>query len=228
MMADQLTPDSREGWSLVKQGAEARVYSTDFLGKPAIVKERFVKSYRVAALDEKLTHRRMGQEVRSMARCRRHGIRAPAVYHLDLERRVIHMEHITDGVLMKDYVSGLNPERDSAALNHLMGITGSVIAKMHDVDVIHGDLTTSNMVYDCDADRLTLIDFGLSFASGLAEDKGVDLYVLERAFLSTHPGTEDYFRVLLHSYTETSKQAASVVRKLDEVRLRGRKRTMVG
>ena len=228
MMADQLTPDCREGWSLVKQGAEARVYGTDFLGKPAIVKERFVKTYRVAALDEKLTHRRMGQEVRSMARCRRHGIRAPAVYHLDLEGRLVYMERITDGVLMKDYVAGLDPERDSAAIAHLMKATGTVLAEMHDIDVVHGDLTTSNMMYDRDTDRLTLIDFGLSFASGLAEDKGVDLYVLERAFLSTHPGTEEHFKVLLSSYTEKSKHAAAVIRKLDEVRLRGRKRTMVG
>lgn len=227
-MADQLAQDGREGWSLVKQGAEARVYSTDFLGKPAIAKERFVKAYRVAALDEKLTHRRMAQEVRSMARCRRHGIRAPAVYHLDLEGRVIYMERITDGVLVKDYVAGLDPERDAAAVNHLMKVTGAVLARMHDIDVIHGDLTTSNMVYDGAADRLTLIDFGLSFASGLAEDKGVDLYVLERAFLSTHPGTEEHFKALLSSYAERSKHAAAVVRKLDEVRLRGRKRTMVG
>lgn len=228
MMAEQLALDCREGWSLVKQGAEARVYSTDFLGKPAIVKERFVKTYRVAALDEKLTHRRMGQEVRSMARCRRHGVRAPAVYHLDLEARVIYMERITEGVLVKDYVAGLDAEKDSAAVAHLMQVTGAVLAKMHNIDVIHGDLTTSNMVYDRATDRLTLIDFGLSFASGLAEDKGVDLYVLERAFLSTHPGSEEHFKLLLSSYAKKSKHATAVVRKLDEVRLRGRKRTMVG
>ena len=38
-----------------------------------------------------------------------------------------------------------------------------------------------------------MIDFGLSFQEGVAEDKGVDLYVLERAFLSTHPNTEKLF-----------------------------------
>ena len=31
-----------------------------------------------------------------------------------------------------------------------------------------------------------LIDFGLSFNSTIPEDKGVDLYVLERAFTSAH------------------------------------------
>ena len=71
-LAPVMSADSAEtmGWKLLKQGAEARVYSAEFFGQPAIVKERFPKRYRVPALDEKLTHRRMGQEVRSMARCR--------------------------------------------------------------------------------------------------------------------------------------------------------------
>ena len=34
------------------------------------------------------------------------------------------------------------------------------------------------------------IDFGLSCTSSLVEDKAVDLYVLERAFLSTHPESD--------------------------------------
>lgn len=58
---------------LLKQGAEARVYRAEFLGKPAIVKERFPKRYRHPVLDEKLTHRRTVQEVRSILRCRKAG-----------------------------------------------------------------------------------------------------------------------------------------------------------
>ena len=214
----------REGWILIKQGAEAKIYSTMFFGKPAIVKERFVKSYRVPALDHKLTRSRMNQEIRSMARCRKHGIRAPAVYHMDLHKRVIYMENIT-GVILKDYIMQSDSDGDLDGLMHLIG---TVIAKLHDADVIHGDLTTSNMLYTAENNALTLIDFGLSFISGLAEDKGVDLYVLERAFLSTHPNSEGHFHMLLSSYSESSKNSEAVIKKLDEVRLRGRKRTMVG
>lgn len=58
---------------LIKQGAEARVYRAQFLGKPTIVKQRFPKRYRHPLLDEKLTHRRTVQEVRSILRCRRAG-----------------------------------------------------------------------------------------------------------------------------------------------------------
>ncbi len=215
-------------WNLLKQGAEAKVYTTEHFGRPAVVKERFVKSYRVPALDQKLTSRRIGQEVRSMARCRRHGIRAPAVYHVDLERRLIYMENITDGILLKEYISSLQREAKGDSLDELVVSMGQVIARMHDIDVVHGDLTTSNMIYNPEMGALTMIDFGLSFVSALAEDKGVDLYVLERAFLSTHPNTEHQFQLLLDSYSKASKNAKAVTCKLDEVRLRGRKRTMVG
>ncbi|KAE8576365.1 hypothetical protein XENTR_v10004151 [Xenopus tropicalis] len=171
-----------DGLSLMKQGAEARVYRGRFLGKAAVVKERFPKAYRHPALDGKLTHRRTAQEVRSIVRCRK-----------------------ADKI-------------------------GQVLARMHDEDVIHGDLTTSNMLLrpPCDDHNLVLIDFGLSFISALPEDKGVDLYVLEKAFLSTHPNTEEIFRALLQSYSSNSKKSGPVIKKLDEVRLRGRKRSMVG
>ena len=138
------------------------------------------------------------------------------------------MERITSGVLLKDYISGLDPARDGQTLERLAEHAGKTLAKMHDADVIHGDLTTSNMIYDAENQALTLIDFGLSHVSSLAEDKGVDLFVLEKAFLSTHPSTESCFQMLLQSYSEASKDSKAVIHKLDEVRLRGRKRTMVG
>lgn len=163
-----------------------------------------------------------------MARCKKHGIRAPAVYHLDQEKRLVYMERITDGVLLKDYIKSLDESENMDNLQLVIELMGDVLAQMHDIDLIHGDLTTSNMIYNAERHELTLIDFGLSFVSGLAEDKGVDLYVLERAFLSTHPKCEQQFQLLLKSYKSRSKKAKTVVQKLDEVRMRGRKRTMVG
>ena len=102
---------------------------------------------------------------------------------------------------------------------------------MHASGVIHGDITTSNImvVSDTISIHLVMIDFGLSFQEGVAEDKGVDLYVLERAFLSTHPNTEELFAEILEAYKKKSgKQAGEVIKKFDEIRLRGRKRTMLG
>ncbi|KAJ2772505.1 serine/threonine-protein kinase bud32, partial [Coemansia nantahalensis] len=60
-----------------------------------------------------------------------------------------------------------------------------------------------------------------------AEDKAVDLYVLERAFVSTHPGSEQLFAGVLESYARDDA-ARAVLRRLDDVRQRGRKRDMTG
>ena len=75
------------------------------------------------------------------------------------------------------------------------------------------------------------IDFGLGDFSGTPEDKGVDLYVLERALISAHPNTEFMFEAILQSYgeeLENSKMRQAVLKKYEEIRLRGRKRDMVG
>ncbi|KAF0035524.1 hypothetical protein F2P81_013282 [Scophthalmus maximus] len=241
-------PQFLRGAELVKQGAEARVYRTQFLGRPTIVKERFSKRYRHVALDEKLTRRRTVQEVRSILRCRRAGIPAPAVYFVDYTSHCIFLEEILRSSTVRDHIAStqqsasctvqeLDRDQDrelvqEQELEQLAQQVGQILAKMHDEDVIHGDLTTSNMLLrrspeDRGSD-LVLIDFGLSYISALPEDKGVDLYVLEKAFLSTHPHTEALFQKLLKSYSASSKKSSAVLKKLDEVRLRGRKRSMVG
>ena len=100
---------------------------------------------------------------------------------------------------------------------------GRAVAALHDGGIVHGDLTTSNMITrDGDGALVrcvlpltrdaaaslrdvgsgvhsrtfavimvsclcqVLIDFGLSYNTSLAEDKAVDLYVLERAITSAH------------------------------------------
>ena len=80
--------------------------------------------------------------------------------------------------------------------------------------------------------EIVLIDFGLAMQSVQDEDRAVDLYVLERAFGSTHPRQEDWFKdEVLDSpdgYKGSFKGSNVVLKRLEEVRMRGRKRTMVG
>lgn len=77
--------------------------------------------------------------------------------------------------------------------------------------------------------EIVLIDFGLGALNSSAEDKAVDLYVLERAFASTHPGKEVFLERLMQSYTEHSgKGGQQVLSRLEQVRQRGRKRDMTG
>lgn len=218
---------------MIKQGAEARVYRGTFLGRSVVIKERFTKLYRHPEVDEKLTRRRTTQEVRSILRCRRAGIIAPVVYFVDYTTHCIFLEDIIHSVSVRDHIASAQAsEQNPQHLQTLVDKIGEILAQMHDEDVIHGDLTTSNMLLVSGAEdhnmKLVLIDFGLSYISALPEDKGVDLYVLEKAFLSTHPKTETLFERLLKSYTASSKKSPAVIKKLDEVRLRGRKRSMVG
>uniref|UniRef100_A0A3Q2TDZ6 non-specific serine/threonine protein kinase n=1 Tax=Fundulus heteroclitus TaxID=8078 RepID=A0A3Q2TDZ6_FUNHE len=162
------------------------------------------------------------------------GISAPVVYFVDYKYHCIFLEEIICSLTLRDHINSIEQCNSCAdqGLYKLAERIGQILAKMHNENVIHGDLTTSNILLrhrpEDTEPELVLIDFGLSYISALPEDKGVDLFVLEKAFLSTHPNTDMLFKTLLKSYTATSKMSAAVIKKLDEVRLRGRKRSMMG
>lgn len=171
---------------------------------------------------------------------------------VDMESSSIYMEYVQPSVTVREFIANVqeNQQGDEPLLA-LADKIGQIIGIAHKANIIHGDLTTSNMllaprfqndvaptqqlmasdilqtgVQDLD---VVLIDFGLTALEGTPEDKGVDLYVLERALLSTHPNTHQVFKAILESYRKHNpKGAVEVIKKLDEVRLRGRKRTMVG
>ena len=114
---------------------------------------------------------------------------------------------------------------------------GRVIGKMHAAGVVHGDLTTSNMFLkdtgEGGLDCITVIDFGLATQNNnnrSGEDKAVDLYVLERALISTHTGSAPLMQHVLDEYgkqfdDETWKKIGT---RLESVRQRGRKRECFG
>ena len=74
-----------------------------------------------------------------------------------------------------------------------------------------------------------MIDFGLSYICLMDEDKAVDLYVLERAIQSTHPSMTKVFDWIRDEYQQQCpSESKCIISKLEEVRLRGRKRSMIG
>lgn len=210
---------------LVSQGAEARVWETTFCGRSCIVKQRFSKKYRHPALDKKLTATRLKQEARSVLRARKAGVPTPVLYFVELESASIYMEHVAGRSLRHLLGDGL---LDEQAASKAMAEVGRLLALLHDSGIIHGDLTTSNMMVREADGAVVMIDFGLSYNSRLPEDKGVDLYVLERALTSAHSEMEGLFDQILASYKKHSKQWSATFNRFAEVRLRGRKRTMVG
>ncbi|PWY87476.1 kinase-like protein [Aspergillus heteromorphus CBS 117.55] len=170
-----------------------------------------------------------------------------------------------DGVMLKEvfrawegYVksrTGLSDaerEGEEGKVKCLLRRIGVAVGLLHKAGVVHGDLTTSNLILksqaaqtngvDGDGDgkgevgtvsphmegEIVLIDFGLASQSIQDEDRAVDLYVLERAFGSTHPRTERFFGEVLEGYRGSYRGAGSVMKRLEDVRMRGRKRSMIG
>ncbi|KAJ2386627.1 serine/threonine-protein kinase bud32 [Coemansia sp. RSA 2559] len=210
------------GQVLINQGAEARVYKSTIDGKQVVAKQRFSKTYRHPELDKKLTRGRLNQEARSLKRCREHGILVPEVIRQDRDSATLYMQYI-DGPTLKDWI--LNNSSQDSGKGHML-VVGKILHTMHSHSIIHGDLTTSNMIIDKNGE-VVLIDFGLSQISASVEDKAVDLYVLERAFISTHPNSAQLFALVLDAY-DSSDEAKAVLRRLEDVRQRGRKRDMTG
>eukprot|EP00042_Codosiga_hollandica_P019948 m.63001 g.63001 ORF g.63001 m.63001 type:complete len:214 (-) comp49609_c0_seq2:100-741(-) len=211
---------------LVAQGAEARIYLHELFGRPCLVKERFSKSYRHPVVNEKLTTSRTQHEVKALLRCRELGIPTPAVYLVDLSRNMIFMEYFATAITVKEQIITVGDEL--APHVALMNSIGSLIATLHSNNLIHGDLTTSNFLLEPSTNVVYVIDFGLCATSTLIEDKAVDLYVLERAFKSTHPNADELFAQIMTAYSASVRQSDAIIRKLGEVRERGRKRSMLG
>ncbi|ESR57266.1 non-specific serine/threonine protein kinase [Citrus sinensis] len=225
----EITANSEDGsLILIKQGAEARVFESTFVGRRCVVKERFSKKYRHPSLDSKITLKRLNAEARCMTKARRLGVSTPVLYAVDPVQHTLTFEYV-EGPSVKDIflefgLHGIMEEQ----LEDIALQIGNAIAKLHDGGLIHGDLTTSNMLIRSGKNQLVLIDFGLSFTSTLPEDKAVDLYVLERALLSLHSSCGNVMDRILSAYRKSSKQWSSTLNKLAQVRQRGRKRTMVG
>jgi TP53 regulating kinase-like protein len=217
----------------IARGAEGVISRASYLGRPAIRKERFSKRYRHPLLDKKLTSRRLAQEARVLLRLRKAGIPVPAVYSVDIASSTLVLEDL-GGVTLRGFLSS-SPDADALAIAYA---AGSVVRRMHDAGIIHGDLTTSNMIVRgahpeaSESSRsVCLIDFGLSATSGTDEDRAVDLYVLERAVVSAHPERASFLnKAFFESYARSdgATSGSPVLAKLDEVRARGRKRDMTG
>lgn len=147
------------------------------------------------------------------------------------------MEEIENSITAKDYINKVIDSADETNVEEkLLKVSneiGSAIAKIHKHNIVHGDLTTSNMLVKENptgyVSELFLIDFGLGQLDPNPEEKGVDLYVLERALLSTHKNSEIIFLLILEAYKRNySGNCSEVIIKLDDARARGRRRTMVG
>lgn len=189
---------------LIAKGAESNIVKSSYLGEKAVLKDRIVKNYRIPEIDNKIRRARCKLEARLLSDAKRAGVVTPVLYDVDLENKSILMEEI-DGVMVKDIID-----------EDLAFRMGENISRLHGADIIHGDITTSNiMLRD---DQLVFIDFGLGRHSNLDEDKAVDLLVLKKSLQSIDYNLAvKYFDCVLRGYGNES-----IINTISDIESRGR------
>lgn len=196
---------------ILAQGAEAIIIKKDNL----ILKRRVKKSYRLPQLDEKIRKQRTKRESRLLEKASKL-INIPKIIKVDDKEKEISMEFIEGKNLSEELDSMPDKEKICKKI-------GECIAILHDHNIIHGDLTTSNMILS-ENNKLYFIDFGLGFSSHKVEDKAVDLHLIKQALEARHFNFyKECFNAVIESY-KLSKNASLVLKRLEKVEKRGRYR----
>lgn len=196
----------------IAQGAEGIVYKD----ADSIIKERLSKGYRIPQLDDSLRQFRTRREAKILQRLEELNFPAPKLREFSDKRMTITMDHI-QGEKLKDVLQ----HADNTEV--LAKQIGSTVGFLHSKDLVHGDLTTSNMILHQETGKINFIDFGLSAFSDKVEDKAVDLFLLDRGLGSVHadlyPGI---FEQVMEGYKDSNPHAAAVLERLKQVQARGR------
>ena len=191
----------------IDSGAEATIY----LDGTKIIKDRLKKEYRHPEIDNKLRKSRTRREAKVLDKLKAIDFPAPTLHDMCDKAMQLRMDMI-QGNKIRDILY-----KDPAALSEEMG---KKIGILHANDIIHGDLTTSNMILE---KEIKFIDFGLSFFSNKVEDKAVDLHLLRQALESKHYEIwEKCFEAALRGYKETNPDSRLVLSRLEKVESRGR------
>ena len=202
---------------LIAKGAEAELYLIKWNGLKAIKKFRKPKKYRHPILDFQLRKTRTNHEADIIQRVKNYGVSTPILYHVNNESGIIIMEYI-EGEKVRDIVDILGEEERQRLFRKI----GYYSGLLHKNGIIHGDLTTSNIIIH--SKRIVFIDFGLSEVSYEVEKRGVDLNLMNRMLTSTH---FSYLEMLLKAFMEGYREslgdeAEKALNRMEDVSKRGR------
>ena len=204
---------------LIKKGAEASLYLTDWHGRKVVMKKRLPKKYRPSKLDEHIRTYRTIHEPQLIHEAKKAGVPTPTIFLVDLKNATIIMEFI-EGKQVKQLLSEVTKsERQSLCLK-----IGELIGRLHEYGIIHGDLTTSNMILDSEG-KIFFVDFGLGEKTKELEARGVDLHLMKRALQSTHfRFTEECFDAVIRGYSKVlgAETVKNILDKIKEIERRGR------
>jgi Kae1-associated kinase Bud32 len=192
---------------LIAQGAEAKIYKK----ASSIVKDRFPKTYRIEQIDNKLRKSRTKREAKVLKKLTELKFPCPQVIEDD-QKQTIEMQFLK-GKQVRDVLNKTNYAKLTKEI-------GKKLAILHNNNIIHGDLTTSNMIYN---KELYFIDFGLSFFSHKVEDKAVDIHLVKEALESRHHKiAEQAYKAFLTTYKKHATDAKAILKRLETVEMRGR------
>lgn len=198
------------GEKIIQQGAEAII----LLYGNSIIKRRIKKSYRLSEIDDEIRKLRTRSEGKLLGKASKE-IMVPEVKEVDEKSKEITMEFIF-GKKLSDHLDAFPFAKQKEICKKI----GQSIARLHDSDIIHGDLTTSNMILK--GNDIFFIDFGLGFHSPKAEDKAVDLHLLKQALEAKHfTHWKELLDEVLRGYS-ASKNSKVVLEQLKKVEARGR------
>jgi TP53 regulating kinase-like protein len=154
-----------------------------------------------------------------MHKAKEAGVPTPTILMVDVSEANIIMEFV-EGKQIKQVLDDLPTEKRHSLSRHV----GELIGRLHENGIIHGDLTTSNMIL-APYNKVVLVDFGLGERSTELEAKGVDLHLMKRAFESTHHRyARDCFDAVMEGYAEIvgEEKATIILEKIREIERRGR------
>jgi len=200
-----------------KWGAEAILVRDKWFDFDVIKKIRIPKKYRITQIDDELRNSRTIIESRLLIASRKIGVQTPFIFEIDIIKATIVMEFI-EGSMVKDFLkSDANMENKKELVKEI----GKLVGKLHSNDIIHGDLTTSNIVRS--KNKLIFIDFGLGKFSRAVEDKAVDILLIKKCFISTHTqNSKELFFSFQEGYYQSMKNAKSILKRAVKVEARGR------
>lgn len=202
---------------LIYRGAEADIYSGEWSSERAIYKFRKPLPYRHPELDAEIRAQRTFREAEIIEDARRLGVRVPHLFYVSRQESLIVMQEIA-GPRLKTILSSGGKGSEAISTEF-----GAAVGRLHDGGVMHGDLTTSNVLVN--ASGINLIDFGLSAHSDRVEDHAVDLRLIKETLVGAH---SEVAQAVMASFMSGyagevgEGRARSVGRKLVEIERRGR------
>lgn len=203
---------------LLYRGAEADVYLGEWQDRRAVFKVRKPLPYRLSVLDDAIRRQRTVREAEVIHHVKTKGVAAPFLYDVDVQSSTLVMEFV-DGERVKDLVGSAPSE----SIGRIFEEFGLSVAKMHSSGVMHGDLTTANVVVR--AGGLVFLDFGLSIHTTRVEDHAVDLRLIKETLFGAHPQvSEAALEALFRGYASVAGRSRSraVLKQLQNIERRGR------